>query len=287
MEKKKIIFYTITGLAILFGLFFLFKSDKIKTELEHTKAKQAKLESELIGFKHLLGIDTTLVSGNYNDALKAYNIFLNDANGQDSVGTGLRIELAKKLIQLRVRATALDTITEKQPDSVDARGDALAAEIRQYDAVSFELEKARVQLAQMKRQLKERSQGEYLSFKSQKGNQMHYVGAVKNNQAHGFGVALLDTGSRYEGEWKNNARHGEGAFYWPDGEYYIGSYANDQRNGLGTYYWPNGEKYIGQWKDDKRNGQGTFFGKDGEAVTSGLWKDDKLVEKEKDRKEKK
>ena len=136
-------------------------------------------------------------------------------------------------------------------------------QIEQKDSLNFALEKANIQLRNLRSQLKERSFGEYLTFKSKKGNQMHYVGKVNNGMANGYGMALLDTGSRYEGEWKNNQRHGEGSFYWSDGDYYVGHYENAERNGFGTYYFHNGEKYVGDWKDDKRNGDGNFYGKDG------------------------
>ncbi len=281
MKKKHIILYTLLVAISGLALFFLLRSGSIKTELEHTKTAQEKLEKRLLGFHQLLGIDSTLVKGNYNQALKAYNAILKSTEGNDSIGTSLRIDLAQKLIQLRVRATKEDTITQEDLDSLKMEAKTTQEEINAYDAVSFELEKAKVQLGRMRRQLKERSFGEYLSFKSKKGSQMHYVGRVVNNEANGFGVALLDTGSRYEGEWRNNQRHGEGSFYWPDGEYYIGNYSDDQRNGEGTYYWPNGEKYIGQWKNDKRNGQGVFYGSDGREVTRGIWKNDKLETPEK------
>ena len=281
MEKRKIITYSVVALASTLALYFMFRSNKMGNELQRAENDNSSLKRQLVGFQQLLGIDSTLVEGSYNTALNQYNELLQKSEGEDSIGTGLRIELARELIQLRIRARAQDTAQLAQNDSTDLVNNVTAEEIKQYDAVSFELEKAKVQLARMKRQLQERSFGEYLTFKSKKGNQMHYVGRVQNNQANGFGVALLDTGSRYEGEWKDNQRHGEGAFYWPDGEYYVGSYVNDRRNGQGTYFWPNGEKYIGQWKDDKRNGEGVFYGSDGEEVTRGIWKNDKLTKEDK------
>jgi hypothetical protein len=145
------------------------------------------------------------------------------------------------------------------------------------DSLSFALKKARVQLACMRKQLAEKSFGEYLTFTNSKGSQMHYVGQVKHGKANGYGVALLNTGSRYVGNWKDNQRSGEGTYYWADGEYYQGSYKNDRRHGEGTYFWPNGEKYVGHWKDDQRSGEGTFYGKDGNVIADGIWKDDKLA----------
>ena len=128
---------------------------------------------------------------------------------------------------------------------------------------------------------------EYLTFKTTKGTDLHYIGAIKDHRANGYGVALLETGSRYEGDWKNNERHGYGKFIWNDGDSYEGAYGNDMRNGMGTYKWKNGEKYIGEWKDDKRNGRGEFFNKKGKLKTSGTWENDELVEQDvKDKKHK-
>ena len=149
---------------------------------------------------------------------------------------------------------------------------------RKVDSVLFVLKKSRMKIQNLQRQLEQKAAGEYLTFQSSKGSKVHYVGQVKNNKAHGEGLALLETGSRYEGDWKENQRHGEGAFYWPDGEYYIGEYKNDKREGRGTYYWPNGEKYVGEWADDKRNGKGSFYNEEGEIITSGIWQNDELVQ---------
>jgi hypothetical protein len=151
-------------------------------------------------------------------------------------------------------------------------------EIRKYDSLNFTLEKMKVQLVRLQREFRDKSFGEYLKFKSKKGNQLHYVGQVKNGKANGFGIALLDSGSRYEGQWKDGQRQGEGTFYWPDGEYYVGTYENDKRSGFGTYYWPNGEKYAGEWKEDKRSGSGKIIGTRGDVVAGGEWADDELVE---------
>ena len=132
-------------------------------------------------------------------------------------------------------------------------------------------------MSRLRRQLHQKSFGEYLTFTNSKGSQIHYVGKVKGGKANGHGVAILNTGSRYVGEWKDNQRHGYGTFYWKDGEFYEGQYKNDKRSGQGTYYWPNGEKYVGQWKDDQRSGKGAFYSKDGKLMASGVWEDDKMI----------
>lgn len=270
--------------TVFVALFFVVKSNKLQEQVDSITQNQVQENKEMESYRQLLRIDSILAKGEYETALRAYNNEVGDKDMVDNSGVQLRIAIAQQLLQLRAgenpnnrELAKLDSL-----DSLQSRRLMLNKEVNRYDSLNFALEKAKVQLKGMRAQLKNKSFGEYLNFKSSKDDQMHYVGQVKNDQANGLGVAILNTGSRYEGEWKANQRHGEGTFYWPDGEYYVGSYLNDKRNGLGTYYWPNGEKYVGQWKDDKRNGKGVFYGKDGDAITKGIWKNDKLVEEDKD-----
>lgn len=285
MNKNKTTVITYLGLtlAIITAVFYMFKSYRLQQQLDSNTDKQAKINRAIESYQHLLQIDSILAEGQFEVALKAYTSEIKDKDMADISGVKLRIDIAKQLLRMRdgkssdqIEAIRLDSL-----DSIQSSRLTMNREIKRYDSLNFALEKTKVQLGSMRSQLKNKSFGEYLSFKSSKENQMHYVGQVRNNQANGRGVAILNTGSRYDGEWKANKRHGEGTFYWPDGEYYVGSYLDDQRNGLGTYFWPNGEKYVGQWKNDKRNGKGVFYGTDGAEITSGIWKNDKLIEEHK------
>lgn len=258
-------------------LFYVSKTIQLKEHLVAIQEENKIISEKLDEYERLTEIDSVLLQGDYDAAIASYNASMNSVK-EGSGLIPLRIALAEKL---RNNQTGVPKI----PDSVLARLDSLPKSdwdeevaVRKYDSLNFSLEKTKVQLVRLKKQLKQKSFGEYLTFKSKKGNQMHYIGQVKDGKAHGFGVALLDSGSRYEGQWKNNERHGEGTFYWPDGEYYVGNYTHDKRSGYGTYYWPNGEKYTGEWKDDKRSGSGKFYDSDGDVVAGGEWSDDKLVE---------
>lgn len=278
MKKRIAVPYVLlvfTGAVVVFSLF---KMNSLQRELEISKTGQSQMQGALTEYQKLLSIDSMLLKGDYNKALRSYSETLKSGN-ENNMSIPLRIAIAEKLSKFSAAYAAQKELLEKGVlDTLAKEKVATPQEIQRYDAVSFELEKARVQLDQLRSQLKDKSFGEYLTFESKKGNRMHYVGKVKNAKANGYGVAILDTGSRYQGDWIDNQRHGEGTFYWPDGEYYIGSYANDQRNGMGSYYWPNGEKYTGQWKNDKRNGEGAFYDSEGIVITRGLWKEDKLVE---------
>jgi len=286
ITKTNLILGSLLAIATIASIVSVLRTQKLKQKLQESQDRQMRIANMNTSQKKLLQIDSMLVKGQYKFAISAYKKQFDTAVGNSNTDIKLRIELAQQLMNF-----SLEAIQEPDSLSVDNEnqnlGDAGIAtpkSIRQYDSLSFILKKMRVQLDRTKKQLANRSTGEYLTFKNPKKHKLHYVGQVKNNKANGRGIALFDTGSRYEGSWEDNLRQGEGAFYWTDGQYYIGEYQNDRRSGTGTYFWPNGEKYTGQWKNDQRDGQGIFYGKDGKIITKGIWKNDKLVEELKNKK---
>ncbi|MBW8241430.1 hypothetical protein K1F50_01370 [Muricauda oceani] len=277
MKIKKYAPFILLAVFALATLFFVTKSVQLENDLAQVKEENKAISDKINAYEQLNKIDSLLLQEDYDGAIASYSASMKSSEENNMV-IPLRIALAEKLKGSRTNINPV-------PDSVISEKDTMAMSnwseemaVRKYDSINFSLEKTKVQLARLKKQLQQKSFGEYITFKSKKGNQMHYIGQVKDGKAHGFGVALLETGSRYEGEWANNQRHGEGTFYWADGEYYVGSYKDDKRNGYGTYYWPNGEKYTGEWKNDKRSGTGKFYDADGGVVAGGEWNDDKLVE---------
>lgn len=283
MKKRLVVPYLLLVVAVVIAIGLFFRTNSLQRQLHRSSANEANLSNTIETYESLQVKDSILLSGDYEMAIDEYQRIAKEI-GNDNRGIQLRIALAEQFKRYdKELSKGANNYTDL--DSSLIIQSATPIELERYDSLSFAHEKAKIQLNRLRKLLKEKSFGEYLTFKSEKGNQMHYVGQVRNNKANGYGIAVLDTGSRYEGEWKDNERHGEGTFYWPDGQYYVGNYSHAKRNGLGTYYWPNGEKYVGFWKDDKRNGQGEFYGADGSVVTSGVWKNDKLVET--DKKEKK
>lgn len=277
MKIKKYLPFVLLALVTAGMLFFVSKSIKLQKEFAQAAEENKIISEKLNAYEQLTEIDSLLLQGDYNTAIDSYNAAMNFKEENNRV-IPLRIALAEKLRNTNTGVYAVQNSTVDEQDTLPASGWNEELAVRKYDSLSFSLEKTKVQLARLKKQLQQKSFGEYLTFKSKKGSQMHYIGQVKDGKAHGFGVALLDTGSRYEGEWQNNQRHGEGTFYWPDGEYYVGNYKNDKRSGFGSYHWPNGEKYTGEWEDDKRSGTGKFYDAEGDVVAGGEWNDDKLVE---------
>lgn len=286
MKKRLITAYIVVGITAFTALLLLVRTTSLKKQVQTAKAETTKYKEKVLNYQQVVSVDSLVLKGNYNSAINQYNTILEEIGDTNHLlGVELRMAFAKKIQNFSSNYDSLEKSTVNKDTLLNLKPSSTIA-VRQYDSINFALEKARIQVVRLKKQLQQRSFGEYLKFESKKGNQMHYVGQVKNHKANGIGIALLDTGSRYEGEWVDNERHGDGVFYWSDGQYYTGAYKNDKRNGLGTYHWPNGEKYVGFWKDDKRNGKGDFYDIDGNVVTSGFWKNDKLVEAEKKRKAK-
>lgn len=250
--------------------------------LQEQQALNAELTSikkeEMLAKQKLIAVDSLLLQKKYGSALNRYKQLQQNGFKTDSLGLALRIFVSQQALKLSKGLQSSNNALRDFKESSKQANRALAeADVRQLDSINFVLEQSRVELERLRVKLREKSFGEYLNFKNAKGSQIHYVGEVHNNKANGYGMAVLNTGSRYEGQWQDNQRHGNGVFYWPDGDYYEGEYQNDQRNGQGTYYWTNGEKYMGSWKNDKRSGKGAFYNADGELVTQGTWENDKLV----------
>ena len=66
---------------------------------------------------------------------------------------------------------------------------------------------------------------------------------------------------------------------YAEGDKYVGEWKNGKKNGQGTKTSAEGYKYVGEFKDGFCNGQGTMTWADG-RVEKGIWKDDKLVERQ-------
>jgi len=289
INKTNIILYFILIITIIIAIFSLLKTKQLREELSALKeiAIPKSESKEMNSADELLAIDALLVNGEYESAIDAYKTLFDLSN--DSKNTKelqFRLKLAQQLEELSLGSQAVDSISflegvnNSKVIEANPIPDKRPTSVRQYDSLNFVLKKTRVQLENVKNQLVGKSLGKYLTFKNSKKHKVHYIGQVKNSKANGVGVAILDTGSRYEGEWVDNHREGKGKFFWPDGQRYEGEYKNDRRNGKGTYFWLNGEKYIGEWKNDQRNGSGIFYTKNNKIITKGIWKNDKLVKEE-------
>ncbi|PCE64677.1 MORN repeat-containing protein [Sediminicola luteus] len=260
-------------------VFMGLSQNKTRTELARKTERINQLENRLQTEKQLWEADSLLLQGQYSDAMAHYKGQKENPISDGPSGVNLRLALAAKFLAYEKAAYQKNQDELENGEEPDTETQIVGSNINnaQLDSLSFALSKAQVQMAKLRKQLHEKSFGEYVTFTNAKGSQVHYVGKVKDGKAHGYGVAIFNTGSRYVGYWKNNQRHGQGTYYWKDGEYYEGQYQNDQRNGQGTYYWPKGEKYVGQWQNDQRSGKGAFYDKKGKIMTQGVWEKDELI----------
>ena len=268
------------------------RSEALAAELAAAEATAATRAERLAAFARLAAADSLLYRGRASSALAAYRAIADDSTAAWLAGaTDVRIAHAHRV---RRMTQALDTLQVLSARGRDTRPAPLVAAgprpvapmplVRsrpdQYDSLSFALQRAEMQIRTLEGRLRKNSGGNYLTFPSRQGNEVYYVGEVRDGKANGRGVALLSSGSRYVGEWRDNRKHGVGEFHWPDGAVYEGEYVDDQREGEGTYHFPDhGGTYVGGWEDDLRNGRGIYYDDEGEVVARGVWEDDELVER--------
>ncbi|WP_192901728.1 MORN repeat-containing protein [Psychroflexus aestuariivivens] len=166
----------------------------------------------------------------------------------------------KSLKKFETERDSLQKIVSNTMDSIQKQSDSM------------------IQVIEEKKQsLARKNDIQVISFKSENGDEVHYLGEVHNGKANGGGIGIWRTGSIYRGEWKNNKRHGKGTFEWADGQKYEGDFENDIRSGAGIYYWPSGERYEGEFENNRREGYGTLYDPDGNISFEGDWKNDKPV----------
>jgi len=177
--------------------------------------------------------------------------------------------------ELEEKNIKLERQIESIVDSFQIREKRLEDSIKDKEKL---VQKRSTTLDSLTAQIKQLEKGkkDLLKFKSPSGTPITYFGEISNGKAHGFGIGLYSSGSKYEGDWKYGYKHGEGTYEYPDGERYIGNFEADKRNGMGKYYWPNGDIYHGYWQADKRHGEGVIKDKSGKIVSTGIWKNDVL-----------
>ncbi len=292
-NKSGPILYLLLAITTFMSIFFILRSNSLshKLELSQSEGVPSIENNPTTLMSRISSIDSLLLNEEYNSAHLAYEELLAEIGTEQEVSEAieLRMKNIRKFKVMKDRLTSLERENQHQDvvdknHKIDSLSERLAIsqemQREQLDSLSFALDKANMRSRNLSGQLANKISMDFLEFTNKEGVEVHYVGEVEDKKANGRGVGLYNTGSRYEGEWKDNLRHGKGIFFWPDGEHYEGSYQLDERHGEGKYFWPNGDMFTGEWKNDKRNGPGTFYGKDGKIVAKGIWKSNKLVERE-------
>lgn len=295
METKRSIIFVFATALIALGTYAFQQHDKVVGNLV-TELNIAQVNAEdqallIDKYEELQLADSLFHLAKYRTAITAYQDIIETDNEQLSTDAlQNRIRHAQYLVNMRatmksLQESANEEVTAPEPVSSPITAPVVLVNMEEpnsqrYDSLSFVLQKANLQINDLQRQLEESSSSDYLSFKSKKGNNIYYVGEIKDGKANGQGVALFSTGSRYFGEWKDNMKHGEGAFYWKDGAYYEGQYAADKRSGEGTYHFPKGDVFVGNWENDLRHGKGVFYNKKGKIIAEGIWEEDELLKRD-------
>ncbi len=282
MQKKKNnkpFLWAIVFLSIAGTIYLYFQNNKLNEKIaslnkaifsnEHTSQHDEKFAQ----------LDSLFLTGNYKKATALINTMQLDHNLTSNSEFIIRQKLLDEILLLKKHKKS----PQKYTTNYLANNDNTSPLEKSTDSLRTALKTSSIEIKQLKNKLKKNAIApqQHLDFKTSKGTPLYYIGDIKRGKANGQGVAVLESGSRYEGEWKNNMRHGKGHFFWNDGQHYKGDYLNDKRDGYGIYYWENGDRYEGQWQDDKRNGKGKFYNSKGKLKTTGIWENDKLKSKEK------
>lgn len=94
-----------------------------------------------------------------------------------------------------------------------------------------------------------------------------YIGHMRENRRHGFGVLTNSSGDRYECEWRDDLQHGQGVWIMRHGSY-EGDWSNRYFK-LGVLTAIGSARYEGEFFQHTRNGLGVEFGK-GEIYSGTL-----------------
>ena len=234
--------------------------------------------------KYLSSANKSFKKGDYNNAQKALNIYINHYKGDVP-------DLAYKIQQcMTLRKKAEDAIAKQQiADAIEYYRCILAInyndpiakkKIEDLETSAINDKTGTLVYNTVTYYNGDKYVGYFLNNKRHgQGtcywtNGDRYEGEWKDDKRHGQGTYYWTYGDRYEGEWKDDKRHGQGIYYWNDGDKYVGFYVNDEIHGQGTYYWANGNRYEGTYVNKKRHGYGTFYWANGDRY-EGEWKDGK------------
>jgi hypothetical protein len=100
-----------------------------------------------------------------------------------------------------------------------------------------------------------------------------YIGYFNPDwEREGYGIYILEDGSKYEGTFQKNKMWGRGRLISIQGDYFEGEFKEDKASGFGKYVNKEGGVYIGYWKNDKQNGRGEELYVDGSQY-DGLYHD--------------
>ena len=188
---KKILPYILASIATAVALYFFIENQSLK---ENAGAQE---QGDALGMSveqrnAIARADSLLLSGSYEEAQSAYDSLPESVGLERELRRRISTKILKMDNQLRYRNNK--TAQENSSDTTDAKNSDF--DLQDVDSLSFALTKAQLELKNIRMQMQQKVFGEYLTFKSKKGNRLHYVGEVKSKKANGFGIAILDIKSK-------------------------------------------------------------------------------------------
>lgn len=106
-------------------------------------------------------------------------------------------------------------------------------------------------------------ENEKQNFKELEFDNGIYKGEVLEDEMHGEGSFIFNTGTRYQGSFKNNIMEGKGKLTYINGKVYEGTFVNNILEGPGACKWENGDFYVGEFKNGKMHGRGCYIWENG------------------------
>lgn len=104
-----------------------------------------------------------------------------------------------------------------------------------------------------------------------------YKGNVVNNEMHGEGEFIFNTGTRYIGAFRHNSMEGRGKLTYINGKVYEGTFVNNVLEGPGACKWENGDFYAGEFKAGKMHGKGCYIWENGNRF-EGIFENNRRTE---------
>ena len=125
--------------------------------------------------------------------------------------------------------------------TTETESDAVAALRERVKEMTRELDKAKRELEEVRRNELSKLEGIGIIRKDAHDHTGVYYGGRKAGKMHGQGILRYRTGCVYEGEFLDDAKHGHGVYHGVHHGRYEGHWANGKRDGNGVNRLHNGD----------------------------------------------
>jgi hypothetical protein len=124
-------------------------------------------------------------------------------------------------------------------------------------------------------QLTAQTSGKIEGLRDAWGTSFDYIGAIKDGQPNGLGVAIYNnnTALKYAGYFANGKFNGKGVVQFKNGSFLSGTWKDGLLNGKGADLLSTGDLYVGEFANGKRSGFGILMYAD-KSLLEGHFLDD-------------